>query len=104
MNRRLSFSFIVLGLLASGSLLAEEHCNDPVADWQPRDVLREQISHYGWQVQRIKVDDGCYQVRGIDRKGNHFEASFAPASLRILDLELQFDKAADTSDYLLQLQ
>lgn len=104
MNRRLTFSLAMLGLLISSFAMAEEHCTDPVADWQPRETLREQVRHYGWEVQRIKVDDGCYEVRGIDRKGNRFEAKFAPTTLQIRSLEVEFDTSADTSDYLLQLQ
>jgi hypothetical protein len=104
MNHRLTFSIATFGLLISSGVMADEHCTDPVADWQPRETLREQVRHYGWEVQRIKVDDGCYEVRGIDRKGNRFEAKFAPATLQIRSLEVEFDSSANTSDYLLQLQ
>lgn len=90
----------LLGLFASAAAVADEHCTDPVADWQPREALRQQVAHYGWEVQRIKVDDGCYEVRALDRKGNPLEAKFAPGSLRIRSLEVEFGDAADTTDYL----
>lgn len=92
---------MLAGILASGAALAEDNCVDPVADWQPREVLRQQIEQRGWTIQRIKVDDGCYEVRGVDSKGNKFNAKYAPASLRIQALEIRFGKNADTSDYLL---
>ncbi|MBK7013568.1 MAG: PepSY domain-containing protein [Xanthomonadales bacterium] len=60
-----------------------DDCSDPVADWQPREALRQQLEQHGWTAQRIKVDDGCYEVRGIDKIGNAFKAKYAPASLRI---------------------
>ena len=103
MNHRLSLSIATLGLLSSWTALADEHCTDPVADWQTKEVLRQQAEHNGWQVQRIKVDDGCYELRGLDRKGNALEATFAPASLQIRTLELKFEPTADTSDYLPQI-
>ena len=88
------------GLLVSGVALADDDCNDPVADWQPREVLRQQLEQRGWTVQRIKVDDGCYEVRGVDKLGNKFKAKYAPASLRIRQLEVKFDQDGDAGAYL----
>lgn len=92
---------ILASILVSGAALADDDCFDPVADWQPREVLRQQVEQHGWMVHRIKVDDGCYEVRGVDRKGNKFKAKYAPASLRIQELAIRFGKNTDTSDYLL---
>lgn len=100
MSPRLSASAALLGLAVSGSALAAENCTDPVADWQPRERLRQQVEKLGWTVQRIKVDDGCYEVRGLDRKGNPVEADYAPASLRIRTLKVDFREEGDASDYL----
>lgn len=87
-------------LLFSGAAMADNGCTDPVADWQPREVLRQKLETQGWTVQRIKVDDGCYEVRGIDKSGNAFKAKYAPASLRIRKLEITFDGNGDAADYL----
>ncbi len=100
MNATLFASAGLACALASQPLLANDDCLDPVADWQPRDVLRQQLEGHGWDVRRIKVDDGCYQVRATDRKGNPVEATFAPASLRIRTLEIDFRPDGDASDYL----
>lgn len=100
MSPKLSASAALLGLAVSGNALAAENCTDPVADWQPRERLRQQVEKLGWTVQRIKVDDGCYEVRGLDRKGNPVEADYAPASLRIRRLEIEFRDDGDASDYL----
>ncbi len=99
--KSLTLSGVILASLAfSGAALAGNDCTDPVADWQPREVLRQQLEQKGWQVQRIKVDDGCYEVRGIDKVGNRFKAKYAPASLDIRKLEIKFDGHGDASDYL----
>jgi len=86
--------------LIAGPALADDDCNEPVADWQPREVLQKQLEDKGWQVKRIKVDDGCYEVKGVDRNGNRFEAVYAPASLKIRELEIKFDGKGDAADYL----
>ena len=46
-------------LLLSGTALAVDDCDDPAADWQPRENLREKLEAEGWKIRRIKVDDGC---------------------------------------------
>lgn len=93
-------SVVLVSLVFSGAAMAGTDCTDPVADWQPREVLRQQLEQQGWTVQRIKVDDGCYEVRGIDKIGNAFKAKYAPASLRIRKLEITFDGKGNAADYL----
>jgi hypothetical protein len=101
----MQFHFIAALLLcgAAGAALADTDCNDPIAAWKPREVLQQQVEQRGWTVQRIKVDDGCYEVRGVDRKGNRFKARYAPATLRIRSIAFDFGEAGDASDYLQSL-
>ena len=80
--------------------MADDDCVDPIADWQPRDALRQQLEQQGWTVKRIKVEDGCYEVRGIDSAGNKFKARYAPASLQIRELEINFRHGGKAADYL----
>ena len=87
-------------LLISSAALADNDCTDPVAEWQPQENLRQLMVDNGWQVKRIKVDDGCYEVKGLDQNGNHVEAKFSPASLEILELEIKFTGSGNNSDYL----
>src|SRR5690606_17220610 len=92
-------STVLASLIFSSAAMAAEECTDPVADWQPREALRLQLEKHGWEVQRIKVDDGCYEVRGVDKIGNTFKAKYAPASLRIRKLEITFDREGNAADY-----
>lgn len=85
-------------LLLSSTALADDDCNDPVASWQPRENLREKLEAEGWTVRRIKVDDGCYEVRGRDANGVRAEASFAPASLRMMEWEREEGDDDDDDD------
>ncbi len=85
-----------LALLLVGSpLLADDDCDDPVANWQPRENLRQKLEGEGWTVYRIKVDDGCYEVKGLAPEGYRAEASFAPASLELMELEREEDDDDD---------
>ena len=87
-------------LTACGAALADSDCDDPPASWKPREELRRQAELGGWTVQRIKVDDGCYEVRGSDRLGNKVKAKYSPATLRIRSLEVEFGPNADPTDYI----
>lgn len=104
MKSRTLATALLAGLLAGGAAWADSQCDEPVADWQPRERLRQQLEQRGWTVQRIKVDDSCYEVRGTDRLGNRFKAKYGPASLRIRKLEIDFSQGGDAPDYLDQGQ
>lgn len=79
-----------LSLAAGAShVLADIDCNDPIASWQPRAVLRKLLENKGWVVHRIRIDDGCYQVRALDEQGRPVEATFSPAALNLIELELE---------------
>lgn len=86
--------------LLCGLAVADDDCVDPIADWQPREALRQQLEQQGWTVKRIKVEDGCYEVRGVDGAGNKFKAKYSPASLQIRKLEIDFSHGGKASDHL----
>lgn len=100
MQSRFLAAIVTVGLFVSGAAWADSDCVAPAGEWQSREVLRQQIERHGWMVQRIKVDDGCYEVRGTDRLGNRFKAKYAPDSLRIRKLEITFSHGGEASDYL----
>lgn len=88
-------------LLLVGNVVAKDDCDDPVNQWQSQEKLRRMIENNGWKIRRIKVDDGCYEVYGRDRLGNHFEAKYSPATLKIRSLEIEFrGNHHDAADYL----
>ena len=49
--------------------------------WQAQDKLAAQLKEKGWQVRRIKVDGGCYEVYALNEKGERVEAYFHPRTL-----------------------
>jgi hypothetical protein len=53
----------------------------PKAEWQDKDLLEKKLVAAGWQVRRIKVDEQCYEVYGVDDKGQRVEAYFHPKTL-----------------------
>ena len=83
--------FIVFTFIAP-PLMADEECTDLIAEWQPREILKKQLELQGWVVKRIRIDDGCYEVRALDAQGREVKATFTPASLTLMELEIKQDK------------
>jgi hypothetical protein len=56
-------------------------CNSgPQSGWQPEDTLKQKLISAGWFIRRIKVDGGCYEVYGINEKGQRVETYFHPVT------------------------
>tara|TARA_R110000787_G_scaffold63679_11_gene144054 strand:- start:145871 stop:146158 length:288 start_codon:yes stop_codon:yes gene_type:complete len=82
-----SIASVVFALSAVSAQADQDYgnrCNAPMAEWQPRENLQQKLEAEGWQVKRIKTDDGCYEVYAIDKDGNRIEAYFDPKSLKML--------------------
>ena len=54
----------------------------PPSGWQPQAKLEKMLTEQNWQVRRIKVDGGCYEVYAMNEKGERVEAYFHPVSLQ----------------------
>jgi hypothetical protein len=53
----------------------------PPDKWQSQEKLTAMLKAKGWDVRKIKVDGGCYEVYAIDNKGEGIEAYFHPVTL-----------------------
>ncbi len=79
------------GALAAGPTLADDDCFVAMADWQPREAVERLADEQGWAVRRIKIDDGCYEIKGSDAKGQPIEVTIHPATLQVLEIESDDD-------------
>lgn len=82
-------------LLLAMSLLAlpaaADDCDAPVRQWQSRDAVMQMATQQGWQVQRLKIDDGCYEIRARDAQGQVFKAKIDPRTLGVVQMKRQGD-------------
>jgi hypothetical protein len=84
----LRHGLLVLSLgLAALPTWAGDDCDAPVNRWQTREALRQWAAAQGWQIQRLKIDDGCYEIRGTDEQGRSFKAKVDPESLKVLKIK-----------------
>lgn len=65
---------------------ADDDCEAPLNRWQTREAVRQMALAQGWQIQRLKIDDGCYEIRGTDAQGRAFKAKVDPETLKVLKM------------------
>lgn len=84
----LRHGLLVLSLsLAILPTWASDDCDAPVNRWQTREALRQMAGAQGWQIHRLKIDDGCYEIRGTDAQGRNFKAKIDPETLKVLKMK-----------------
>ncbi|MGE4244129.1 PepSY domain-containing protein [Ramlibacter sp.] len=74
--------------------LADDDCRAPVQQWQSRDAVLQMAATRGWQVRRLKIDDGCYEIRGTDAQGQEFKAKIDPQTLRVVKIKQEHRERA----------
>ena len=73
--------------LAALPTWADDDCNAPMDRWQSREAVRQMAAQQGWQIQRLKIDDGCYEIRGTDNQGRTFKAKIDPETLKVVKMK-----------------
>lgn len=72
---------LVLTLGAGAALADTDRCAVPRDQRQPETALRQKLEADDWTVNRIKLEDGCYEVYAIDAAGRRVETYFDPGTL-----------------------
>lgn len=75
----------------TGTALAGDDCAVPMARWQTRNAVRAMAEARGWNLKRIKIHDGCYEVYARDTSGKTIEAHVDPATLAVVSIEDETD-------------
>jgi hypothetical protein len=78
---------LALLILGAQPARAEDDCDAPPGSWQPRSAVSALAQRNGWQVDRLKIDDGCYEIVGRDADGRRIKAKIHPASLQVIKVK-----------------
>lgn len=88
MKKHMLLGALLAALGAAGAAHADDDdCRVPMERWQPREAVQKALQDRGWQVGRIRIDDGCYKVRGTDAQGADFKAKLDPATLEVVEMK-----------------
>jgi hypothetical protein len=83
MKHRWQTALIVAGCLyaSAASATGLATCNSgPQNAWQSQEALKKKLTDQGWQIRRIKIDGGCYEVYAVNDKGQRVESYFHPVT------------------------
>lgn len=92
-----SLAFATL-VFAAQPVWADDECYAPAGKWQPRSAVRALAERNGWQVDKLKIDDGCYEIRGRDAADRRFKAKLDPATLKVVRIKREHDERPRTDD------
>ena len=73
-----AFAVLALAASAAGATGVATCDSGAKESWQSQEKLTAVLKDKGWQVRRIKVDGNCYEVYGMNEKGEKVEAYFHP--------------------------
>jgi hypothetical protein len=59
----------------------------PEENWRPSEELVKLLIEKGWEVRRVKVDGGCYEVYALDENGERVEAYYHPVTFEPVAIE-----------------
>jgi hypothetical protein len=78
-----------------GAAMADDDCRTPMNSWQPREAVVRLAEENGWIVNKIEIDDGCYEITGRDRDGRRIEVELDPGTLQVIEMEIGDDDDDD---------
>jgi len=79
--------------LPAGMALADDDCRVPMADWQPREAVLAFAQEQGWTVNRLRIDDGCYELRGRDAEGHRIKVVIDPGTMELVEMKIRYRDA-----------
>jgi hypothetical protein len=88
--RKVLYLIVIVGLAWSSQSFATglATCDSGSEDtWRSQDELKQQLVEKGWEIRRIKIDGGCYEVYALNEKGERVEAYFHPQTLEPVPTE-----------------
>jgi hypothetical protein len=75
---------ITVPALASG----DDDCGETDRNtWMTKEAVQSKLTEQGYQVERVKVDDGCFEAYARREEGQKLELRIHPVSGEIIDIE-----------------
>ncbi len=76
---------VMLVALPASAAWAGERCDVPPQRRQSFEALGRLAGDFGWSIDRMKIGNGCYELRVTDASGNVLKVKINPATLEVVD-------------------
>lgn len=73
-----------LAALPGTAALAAENCTPPGRQAESYVSLMKLADEFGWRIDRMKVDDGCYELRVTNEWGDVLKVRIDPQTLDVV--------------------
>lgn len=87
MNTRTIIAIAALALMSGSALASSDKCNEPRDKWMSMDQARAKVVAMGYEVRKLKVDDGCYEAYATDSKGRRMEIYLNPVTAAVVKMK-----------------
>lgn len=77
-------------LTANRPAFAEDEmsCGDtPKNQWMSEEAIKAKAREQGLDIRQIKIENGCYEIKAIDKNGAKVERVLNPATGEVVDTE-----------------
>ncbi len=80
----LTTTSIILAFAAPAMASDDANCGNTSGEWMSRDAARSMMVDKGFDVRRVKREDGCYEIYAIDKTGARVEVYLNPVTGEIV--------------------
>ena len=82
----ITITALTLALMSGTAMASSTQCNEPKDKWMSVEEATAKVTAMGYDVRKMKVDDGCYEAYGI-KDGRKYEVYINPVTAEVVKLE-----------------
>lgn len=83
MKTRTIITIAALALMSGSALASSDKCNEPKDKWMSMDEAKAKVIAMGYEVRKLKVEDGCYEAYAI-KDGKKHELYMNPVTAEVV--------------------
>lgn len=85
---KLLATLALLAAIPGGAAFADDDCR-PTSQPQSWEAVTQLANDYGWTIQWMEIDDGCYEILVTDIGGNTLKAKIDPETLDVVKAKIK---------------
>jgi len=89
--KKIAFFAATIAILAAASPVSasgdDMSCENVKGQWMSKEQIKAKVAEMGYDVRRIKKEDGCYEAYILDNKGKKAEIYVNPVSGEVVKIK-----------------